>query len=178
MTWTRILSTCAALVAASLALVPPVTAQTPGGPTPADAACTYDRCALRLDGSRLVRGVHGELVAKPGWFRPMPLAELVSGSDSALHYARRYEEAAARASALSNGGGLAVLTALGIAWAHDRSRPDAWPYASSSNDRWAVATGVLMLGGFVAEYASIPFVRRADRARARALWWHNRQFAR
>jgi hypothetical protein len=146
----------------------------------ADTACTYERCALWLDGARLVRGARAELVAKPGWFRPAPLARFVSG-DSAASYAARYERASGRASALSNLGTLAMLAGLGLAYARDRGcEPYSYPWVTGCRDGDAlhVTTAVLFAGGMVAAYGSIPFTRRAARHRARALWWHNAQFAR
>jgi hypothetical protein len=147
---------------------------------PTDTTCTYERCALWLDGARLVRGARAELVAKPGWFRSPPLARFVSG-DSAGWYAARYERASGRANALSNVGTLAMLGAIGIAYLRDRgcdSGPYPWVSSCRDGDALHVTTAVMFTGGMVALYGSIPFSRRAGRHRARALWWHNAQFAR
>ena len=55
----------------------------------------YDGCALFLEGRLLKRGALGTVIAKPGFWRPLPLIAEVGG-DSAVRYARGFERNAFR----------------------------------------------------------------------------------
>jgi hypothetical protein len=163
---------------ALVATVPRLTrAQIPAPPVlsaPAsDSLCTYDRCALWLDAPGLLRGAEGHLVARRRWFRPLPLRRLVTG-DSALHYATRYEREWRHGNTLSLLGTLAITAGMGIAFTHDCLIGDRQCDMSNGT---AVATFTLLLGGFGLDVVGERSSARAARARARALWWHNRQFA-
>ncbi len=165
----------------ALALVPTLPrlpqAQTPAPPVlsaPAsDSLCTYDRCALWLDAPGLLRGAEGHLLARRRWFRTLPLRRFVTG-DSAVHYATRYERESRRGNTLSLLGGLAQIAGMGIAFAHECLIGDRQCDMSAGA---AVATVTLIFGGLALDVVGERSSDRAARARARALWWHNRQFA-
>jgi len=142
----------------------------------ADSVCTYRSCALRFEGSRLVRGVAGEMVARPGFISPVRLEPHMAG-DSALFYAAKHDRAATRAAWLSNGGTLALLAGLTIAVIRDRRCEALASGSCQDGDALHVTAAGLALGGSVATFASIPFTRQARRLQARAVWWNNARFA-
>src|SRR5688572_18790386 len=164
----------AVVVALTLSAAPRNLAQTPSSAPSPDSLCTYDRCALWLDGPGLVQGVDARLLAPYRWLRPMPLRRFVSG-DSAIHYATRYESDRRRGFRLSVLGGLAMGAGLVIAVANDCG---FGANQCEIGNRAAAASITLMLGGIAVDIVGQRSTTRAGRARARALWWHNRQFAR
>jgi hypothetical protein len=139
-----------------------------------DTLCTYDRCALWLDVHGLVQGAEGRLLARHRWLRSLPLRRFVTG-DSAVHYATRYEHERRRGATLSVLGGIVSGAGMVIAFAHDcgigSDRCDI-------GNRAAAASITLMFGGIALDFIGLRSTTRAGQARARALWWHNRQFAR
>lgn len=141
-----------------------------------DSSCTYSSCALRFEGGRLLRGVAGETVARPGVIGPIRLTPHVAG-DSAIHYAAKHDAAATRAAWLSNGGAAALLAGLAIAVMRDRSCEPFDFGSCRDGDALHVVSASLAIGGTVATFASIPFVRQAWRFQARAVWWNNARFA-
>lgn len=170
------------LAALSLFLlaVPPVSAQTPA--TRADQcadtadAAAYARCALWVDGRSVRRGLGGDVVARPGFFRPARLTRLVAG-DSARVQAARYEVNSARATLLSTASGLLVLASLLVADSYNCA-PWEFQYCRNVDDSQALTASALIIGGVVTGLASVPFAIRATRAMGRAIWWHNARFAR
>lgn len=141
---------------------------------PSDSLCTYDRCALWLDVHGLVQGAEARLLARHRWLRPMPLRRFVSG-DSAVHYATRYEHERRHGAKLHVLGGLAIGAGMVIALAND-----CGPSADRCDigNRAAAASITLLVGGITVDLVGQRSTSRAGRAHARALWWHNRQFAR
>lgn len=139
--------------------------------------CTYMDCALRFEGGRLVRGAAGETVARPGFFRPVRLVPHVTG-DSALAFAASHDRASTRAAWLSNGGTLAMLAGFAIAMIGDRGCEPFQSGTCRDGDALHITAGVLVIGGAVANFASIPFARRAWRLQDRAVWWNNARYAR
>lgn len=142
----------------------------------ADTGCTYRSCALRFEGSRLVRGVGGETVARQGFIAPVRLTPHVAG-DSARSYAAKHDRAVTRAAWLSHGGTLALLTGLAIAVVRDRGCEPLNFGSCRDGDALHVTAAGLAIGGTVATFASIPFARQAWRLQARAVWWNNARFA-
>src|SRR5687768_7400502 len=73
------------------AAVQPATVRAQAAP---DTACTYSRCALRVEhrflSTRLVRGSAAESVARLGWFGS-GVDVLLAGPDSAAYHARQYK---------------------------------------------------------------------------------------
>lgn len=55
------------------------------------AACTYDACALRLEGRRVLRGVSGQPVLSLGMWSAARLAPYAGPSDSAVAYAAEFD---------------------------------------------------------------------------------------
>jgi hypothetical protein len=163
------------LSAASTVLAQTQSAAPPVLPVPAsDSLCTYDRCALWLDVHGLVQGADARLLARHRWLRSLPLRRFVSG-DSAIHYAMRYEHERRRGTTLSALGGLALSAGMVIALAHDCG---FGADRCEISNRAAAVTITLILGGIAVDLVGQRSTTRAGRARARALWWHNRQFAR
>jgi hypothetical protein len=141
----------------------------------ADSACTYERCALRLEGRRLLRGLHDERVTESRIFTPRRLLPFVTG-DSARLYASRYERDARRASLLSGVGALLLLGAyVGTRNLSSECGPSE---GCAGHDALRVASGAAAVGAIVSFGASLRFGFGATRAESRALWWHNAQFAR
>jgi hypothetical protein len=159
----------------------PAAAQTLSRPEPecgdtAAMIAAYHRCALWVDGHRVRRGAGGEVVARPGFFRPAPLTRVVYG-DSARAHAARYERSTARATTLSFVSGLLFGAAWVVALSYDCDRGPFGP-CTNTDDAHGVASGVLAIGSGIALLASVPFSIQAARARARAIWWNNARFAR
>jgi hypothetical protein len=164
---------CLALLLAAASINPrPIVAQEAAV---ADSSCTYDRCALWLDGTRLRRGTRGGLVARNGLFTPRPLLRYVTG-DSAVYYAMRYEHAVKRSAILAGIGAFALVAGTIVTIARESDCP-AFPFRAcvGANDVTAMS---LVLGGEIALLVSLPFTKRARQSHARALLWHNHQFAR
>ena len=138
-----------------------------GLPAQAPRDCTYDRCAMRVEHQRLVRGVPGAEtdVGQLGLWSPPRLAVLVQQSDSARYHAELFERHYRAGARLSLLGGAVGGALLGLGWR-----------ASDERDGWRLAA------------ASVPFLalslygehRRSvgRRALARAIWWYNRDLAR
>jgi hypothetical protein len=103
----------------------------------------------------------------------MPLLRFVSG-DSAVHYATRYERERRRGATLSVLSTLALSAGMVILLANDCGWSDRCEIGSGA----AAASLTLTLGAFAVDIVGHRSTTRAGRARARALWWHNRQFAR
>lgn len=138
---------------------------------------TYARCALWLDGSSLRRGSDTALVARASFFRSLRLSPYLLG-DSARAYARLYERDVRRANLLY-AASLVVTGAAVILLNSYHCRPEPPFGICANNDNlYVIGTGVLLGAGFGFAFGSIPFTARAQRAAARALWWHNANFGR
>ena len=122
-----------------------------------DTACSYSRCALRVEhrflSTRLVRGANGESVSRLGWFGS-GVDVLLAGSDSAAHYARQYRS--------------------------KRTTSDALGFASAALAIVAVTTtddflesGPVLLAGIALELIALPFWLGARRSLDRSVWWYN-----
>jgi hypothetical protein len=129
--------------------------------------CTYDRCALRREGvffsQRIVAGVEGRVAARQG-FGGFRLDSALAGSERALTEARVHRRESRRGGALMLAG--SVLGAVALA--------DA---VRTEGDLSDARTGVL-LGGAALSLAGGWRLQIADRALARAIWWHNRDLPR
>ena len=165
-----------ALAASIAALVAPggAVAQSPSPAPGAESACDYQRCALgispRWNGLAVVRGVDGRAVTNLGFFWPRDVAGAlrgddgpVAGSDSAASHARR----ALRLRRIG-----ATLTDVGIATVAVAVMRSARSGGGRRGDT------LLAGGGGLALAISVPFQFAADGALSRAVWWHNRRFAR
>jgi hypothetical protein len=126
-----------------------------------DSACTWDRCALRVQhrlfgGPRLVRGINGVKVAGLGWFPPA-LPFLAQGSDSAaVHYS------AFRARHTS--GTVLLLVALGAFFAGSA-------IAADGDDGTGAA---VIIGGFTVGLVGAAVTASGQNELSRAVWWYNR----
>jgi hypothetical protein len=133
-----------------------------------ERTCTWDECALRVEGDALLEGSRSEY---RGWVGEpaADVAVLLAGPDSAAAYARRIELAIPRSSlwsALGNAGrGLALA-----AWIH-------YTLADDAAEGWAWTAAVLT----PVSASALTHARRqgviADRSIRRSVWWYNRQFA-
>ena len=151
----------------------PLNAQRPG----ADAAggdCTYTACALniapRWNGLAVVRGSDGPPVANLNFFWPRDIApslrgpsSLAPGADSALAHARRAVRIRRVGAAFTDAG--IVAGAIGAVGALTAGRV-------------RTSDGVLLGAGIAALGVSVPLQFAADGALSRAVWWHNRRYAR
>lgn len=136
-----------------------LTAQTP------DTECAYRSCALRVEprgfGTSIVRGAEGEPVARVALWGIRPgLPSLVSRSDSAVAYARRYQRLAPPAAALTLAGSL-ILALPAV-----------------QRDLGDGARIGVTIGGTAATLYGTTLVVRANRALSRSIWWHNEALAR
>ena len=137
-------------------------------------ACAYSACALaiapRWNGLAVVRGSGGPQIANLHFFWPRDISaalrgpsSLTTGADSASAQARQAIHLRRIGAVLTDGGVLvATIGAIGSLRAgHVRA-----------------ADGVLLGVGGAALGVSVPFQFAADGALSRAVWWHNRRFAR
>jgi hypothetical protein len=136
--------------------------------------CTYSACALniapRWSGLAVVRGSDGPQLANLNFFWPRDITTLLRGpmaltpgADSAAAQARRAIRLRRVGAALTDAGILAsAIGAIGALRA-GRVRP---------------TDGVLLGAGGAALGVSVPFQFAADGALSRAVWWHNRRYAR
>ena len=143
----------------------PLTAESQGG-TSTSVACPYDECALRLEGPRLLRGVQGVPVGRLTLWSGPRLTDLVSTSDSARAYARRFDANYNWGSRLSFVGAL-FLAAVGV----DHLRGYQGTMRREHQLELGISGGALLLaGGFK--------LRRANEALSRAMFWYNRDLPR
>ena len=127
-----------------------------------DSACTYSRCALRVDygwfSTRLVRGTTGEPVARLGWFGS-GVDVLLTASDSAAYYAREYQTRRQTDALLGLLAG--ALLIAGFADGEDMDEG-----------------GPLILAGLTLSLVSLPFTVGIRRSLDRSVWWYNRDLSR
>ena len=159
----------------AVALVAPASSRAQEPTASPSATCAeaspaaYGGCALFLEGRLLKRGALGTVVAKPGFWRPLPLVAEVGG-DSAVRYARSFERNAFRGDVTGGAGGLLMLGGLFL------TRP---PRSHGGNEFARFETGAgMMLSGIVLGFVSSSFNRHAASDAARALWWNNSRYSR
>lgn len=141
----------------------------------ANAAATYARCALMLEGGVVRRGIDAVAVGRPGVFRPIRLERLVVG-DSARMFARNYERRARQGNFLTAVGAALMITGLVISDEHNA--PDCPPGIFCEDTRNETAAVGLVIAGAGISVISLPFHLKAQRASVRAIWWNNARFAR
>ena len=132
-----------------------------------DSACTYERCALRLQyrgsGIRVVQGLDGTRIARLGFYPPH-IDLLAAGDDSTrLHYDafRKYNTRSAKLGIITIILSVTGGTLIGV------SHKDAV--------RW---TGVgLATVGLGFSFGATASGRRGQDELSQALWFYNRQFA-
>lgn len=154
---------CSAALVASRASAQSVSAAARG----ASASCDYDHCALsiapRWNGLALVQGTEGNQVANLNFFWPRAPMGVLAGSDSAERYGERAVRVRRAGAVLTDVGALLVGYALA-------RRAGAGSFTHGT--RAALATGVAAVA------VSVPLQFAADGYLSRAVWWHNRQYAR
>lgn len=173
-----------AVVAGAFGLVATLATQSPAQQVPGPAtSCAegvgapYRRCALWLDGRRVRRGAEGAVVAEPGFFMSPRLTGIVEG-DSAMAQARAFERNSNRSIVFGVLSGLMFVGAWSVAEAFD-CRPDpTFGFCTTTDDNYGLAAAGLLVGGIVSGIASTVLQQRANRAAARAIFWHNSNFAR
>jgi hypothetical protein len=157
-----LLRTCVLAIAPALRAA----AQSPVEPA-TDGRCTYERCALSIapvwNGLALVRGVTETRVANLGFFWAHPLDHVFVGHDSAARYAANAVRVRRSAAVLTDAGGLLIAYTVGRRLARGQFPRDA---------QVAAAVGAASVG------ISVPLQFAADGHLSRAIWWHNRQYAR
>lgn len=133
-------------------------------PAFAQAPCTYDTCALRIQPPTLttplmlVRGAEGEEVIRLGLLEP-EVAPFVALSDSAVAYARIYDVQYDRGYIINMAG---TVIAIGA------------PILLQGTMQKLAFTGA---GVGLSFYGGV-LMNRANDALNRALWWYNRELAR
>jgi hypothetical protein len=140
------------------------TAQATDAAAQAAGACTYDRCALRVQPPTfatplmLVRGAHGEEVIRLGLLEPA-VAPWVMLSDSAVAHARVYDLLYDRGSLLNITG---TIIAIGA--------PVLLRGTMQKIAFTGAGIGMTVYGGHL--------LNQANDALNRALWWYNRELPR
>ena len=158
----------ATIMLAPLLLAAPAPAQELASEAWANASrASYTSCALYLDGLRVKRGTAGTDVGTIRW--PRDLAKAVRG-DSALSYARTFARNGAR------GNGIALASGLLWAAGYFIARPCFSIASTCTNGRSTVGVS-LTVDGLIGSLVALPYQRRARRAAAQAIWWHNAAFA-
>jgi hypothetical protein len=150
------------------------------------AACSYDDCALRVEGKRIVRGRSGDVVLRLGPYTDARRVEWLS--DSARAHAAMYQprrSTAANLRLLAWGTNIASAV-LGYTVYRDYKRQaDA---ISDQQDAGVPVTtrieldqstllisGALSTAGLVARWTAGRIDEAARTQLARAVWWHNRE---
>lgn len=126
-----------------------------------DSACTYTRCALRVEyrllSTRLVRGTSGESVGRLGWFGS-GIDVLLAGSDSAAYHARQYRSKRRTSDMLTIGS-----IALALVAVSQGETSEGAPF---------------LLAGAGLELIALPFWLGSRRNLDRAVWLYNRELPR
>ncbi|MFL5560636.1 MAG: hypothetical protein ACJ79K_04090 [Gemmatimonadaceae bacterium] len=143
-------------------------------PAPAPAPCSYERCALDIvptwNGLAVERGTAGPRMALLNFFWPRDVSVAFVGDDaraigidSAIAAAHRAVRVRRTAAFFTDAGLLLGGVALGRSLGAGKLRR---------------GEAILAGAGGVALVVSIPLQFAADGALSRAVWWHNRRFAR
>ena len=134
------------------------------------APCSYDVCALRVEGREVLRGREGQPILRLGHFSATRLSPLIGISDSAQYYAAEFDRhyaAGTRWAALGDAGLGTLVYVLMYSEMRSSGNREDW----GSGD-WA------WLGGFVLSLSISSYGNerrmRARHGLARAIWWHNR----
>jgi hypothetical protein len=171
----RLLLNAVLLGAACAAAVHSASAQHAGRDAPgASGECAYTACALniapRWNGLAVVRGSDGPPLANLNFFWPRDItaslrgpAPFPAGADSAAAQARRAVRIRRIGAAFTDVG--LVAGAIGAVGAFRAGRI-------------RTTDGVLLGVGGAALGVSVPLQFAADGALSRAVWWHNRRYAR
>ena len=133
----------------------------------APANCTYESCALGLapawNGLAITRGMSQRPIANLGFFWPEDVRPVFADNPQALEAADQALRARTIGAILTDAG--LVLLGTGLARAGFQREFDG-------------LSQVLALAGATSIGVSIPFQFAADGYLSRAVWWHNRRFAR
>lgn len=150
-----------AVLALAALLAAPETAPAQQGP------CTWDECALRVEGGSLLQGVTG---VQRGHVIGLDLdvGILAAGPDSAAAYAARFSVARPRSDLWSTFGDMGRGLAL-AAWIHFA--------LADTGDGWAWTAAALMPLSQSARAHARRHDVIADRALERSVWWYNRALA-
>lgn len=136
---------------------------------------TYDRCAYWLDGGWLRRGPNRLVIAKSGWFAPMPLGSLVQG-DSAQSYALFYEHTKRRATKIYLTGILVEVAGAIVLRTYDCHAFNFGRCGGRSDARTFVGDALVVVSlGTVLK--SLRVEARAYRAQSNAIRLHNARYA-
>ena len=139
----------------SLLWVSPVSAQ--------DSACTYDRCAIRLSGGRLVQGMTAVRIARIGLYPPR-IDLLANADDSTRFHYQAFRKYHTRSASLGLVG--LALAAAGAA------------LVAGTNKDATQWTGVgLTAVGFGFSLGARSSGRRGWNELSQAVWFYNRRFA-
>jgi hypothetical protein len=137
------------------------------GAQTAPANCTYESCALglapRWDGLAITRGISQRPIANLGFFYPGDIRPIFADNPQALEAAEQAIQARTVGAILTDAG--LVMLATGLARAGFQREFDGLSKA-------------LAFGGAASIGVSVPFQFAADGYLSRAVWWHNRRFAR
>jgi hypothetical protein len=133
-----------------------------------EPTCSWDACALRVEGGQLIQGIRGQPRGRIAGI-DLDVEILAAGPDSAAAYAARFSVARPESDLWSTFGDLGRGLAL-AAWIH-------FALADDAADGWAWTAAALM----PVSQSARAHARRQDviatRALDRAVWWYNRELA-
>jgi hypothetical protein len=131
----------------------------------AQDTCTYDRCALRLEGATVVAGRDGAERYRLSPFSTPRLEERFAANDSALAHYRVFTQNHVSGNLWSMLGGLSLGFALSVGFDDD----------TSISGEVVIGTAVV---GAVATLIGGSKLRRARKGLAQSIWWYNRDLPR
>lgn len=130
------------------------------------SSCTYDRCSLRLEGSRVLRGSIGAVAASIGFLSADDMSAIMSSPDSALHYASVFDRNYARSQRMMLAG--SVIGSASVLVLTKRR-------GLGRGTRNVLIAGTAL--GASSTFIAIRGIERARRALSRAIWWYNKGLA-
>lgn len=141
---------------------------TPAAAQDPPATCTWDACALRVEGGVLLQGAGGLPRGRVDGI-DLDVGILAAGPDSAAAYAARFSVARPRSDLWSTFGDLGRGLAL-VAWIH-------YALAADAADGWAWGAATFMPVSQSARAHARRHDVIADRSIERSVWWYNREIA-
>ena len=125
--------------------------------------CTYDTCALRVEGREVKRGLDGARVGRLGLFRAPQLARLPEVPQEARIQFEIFENNFPQAQVLGLASGILVAVAYS----------EGLRGELGSRDEWTLG---LSIAGVVSGIVAAVKTKQAMNGLSRGIWFYNRQF--
>lgn len=135
-----------------------------------ERTCSYDACALTLDGSAILMGAERRRVGTLGLFKASAVTPLVTErSDSAVAYAKRFDAKYNSGIFMVWSGAVVGAAATGLAFS-----------GRDANGAREINVPLLGVAGaaLVVEFTGAFRARSARQSLNKAFWWHNRDIPR